>query len=119
MQIHYLDEEPSLGLWNTSCKLVGSYVMYAVPLSEDKTGEEEAKKAIERCAAFCSLIMGEFVATERHFIASYDLVKGDVAVTGDIMRPIRQSETQHSQDLKLQKFFETAEIRNLSGMRMH
>lgn len=74
----------------------GSYLFLAVPIHTDANAEiSKASESVETCAAFISLLHGEFVATERHFAALYDLTTNSVSATSNDIY-VRQTIEQES-----------------------
>lgn len=74
---HFLAGSPSLKVAGGGQSMHGSYLFISVPLpNHDASAGARAAEEVESCAAFASLLHGEFVATERHFAATYDLQTG-------------------------------------------
>lgn len=82
VQCGFVNGEYTLSERSQTRPMEGSYLFIATPLHNDTYDDiSKASESVETCAAFISLLHGEFVATERHFAALYDLTANSVSAT--------------------------------------
>ena len=87
----------------------GSYLFIATPIYSDNSDEiSKASESVETCAAFISLLHGEFVATERHFAALYDLTANSVSATSSAIY-FRQTADQESLNRSMASILDVVE----------
>jgi len=99
VQTHFIDGQQTLVARECTRPIVGSYLAFITPLS-GQTGNEDAivadiSRRTEECAALLSLMHGEFVALERHFVAILDLAANSASLTTPPLFIRQTSATEH------------------------
>lgn len=91
IQCGFIDGNYTLSEGSLAMAMEGSYLFIATPIYDESVeAVSKASESVETCAAFISLLHGEFVATERHFAGLYSLIEDKVTVSQTVF--VRQTD---------------------------